>query len=189
MTVFEIEKLINIFGDKIKAFNRNHNVGKGGTIREGINFCTHDYVLITDADNDISILSIKKMLREFELITDIKIFVGDKYHPKSQVNVTRTRKIFSKGFKIYSILVLRQSFSDTQTGLKLFEKNLLERILIKTRITGFSIDTEILYLAAQERERVVKVPVIINRNLPTTVSVKSAIIALIDIIKIKIYHS
>jgi glycosyltransferase involved in cell wall biosynthesis len=122
--------------------------GKGYTIRRGFQKSTKDWIIFIDGDMDIHPRDIKTLLDEKK---DSDIVIGK----KSFESMRNNRKIIS-GF---SRLIIKTLFnipvSDTQTGIKLFNRNALK----EWKTDGFLFDVEILHNAHKQGFKIKEVQV------------------------------
>jgi len=75
------------------------------------------------------------------------IVVGSKRHPASQVVYPLDRKIISFGAYLISKFFLGINVHDTQAGLKIFRRPVLEKVLPRLLVKSYAIDLEILAVA------------------------------------------
>jgi hypothetical protein len=75
------------------------------------------------------------------------IIVGSKRHPASYINYSFQRKILSIGYYLFVKVLFGIKVKDTQAGIKIFKKNVLEKILPKLVEKKFAGDLEILVVA------------------------------------------
>jgi len=75
------------------------------------------------------------------------VIVGSKRHPASQVIYPLDRKIISFGARIISKFLLGINVRDTQAGLKIFRRPVLQKVLPRLLIKDFAIDLEMLSVA------------------------------------------
>ena len=78
---------------------------------------------------------------------DADIIVGSKRHPASFVKYSLIRKILSYGYYLFVKLLFGIRIRDTQAGIKIFRKEVLEKILPRLVEKRFAGDLEILVVA------------------------------------------
>ena len=137
------------------------NSGKGAALRVGFEASKGDYVLLLDGDLDINPA---QTARFFEEMCNSKadIVVGSKRHPESKVQYPWHRRLFSW---IYFTLVrfsIGLPITDTQTGMKLFKREVLGAALGRMLVKTYAFDLELLAIAYQRGARIVEAPVIIS---------------------------
>lgn len=75
------------------------------------------------------------------------VIVGSKRHPASHINYSLTRKILSEGYFFIVRLLFGIKIRDTQAGIKIFRKVVLEKILPRLVVKKFAGDLEMLIVA------------------------------------------
>lgn len=155
---FEIIVVIDGFDDKsseearkvrsknifVVGYNTNH--GKGYAIRYGMAKSKGDIVGFLDAGGDIRAEGISMMLEHFHWY-NADIIVGSKRHPVSKVYYPLPRRILSWGYQMFTRLLFGLNVRDTQVGLKLYRRNVLEDVLPRLLVKQFAFDIEILAVA------------------------------------------
>ena len=119
----------------IKVVNYSDNHGKGFAIRYGAKFATGDIVAFIDADLNIHPRHILRLAKQIEE-SKADIVVGSKRHPESKVNYPVNRTILSEFYYYFVWMLFRIPVRDTQVGLKLYRREVIEKIFVKVRITG-----------------------------------------------------
>jgi|KBSMisStandDraft_5_1062788.scaffolds.fasta_scaffold49986_2 glycosyltransferase involved in cell wall biosynthesis len=135
------------FGDprvRLLAFERN--MGKGHAVRAGFAAAAGDYILFIDGGMELHPREIVIFLGLMSLY-DADIVIGSKRHPQSQVYYPRFRKFLSRVFQSLVHMLFDVDVTDTQVGLKLFRREVVEAILPDLRIDRYGFDLEILTLA------------------------------------------
>lgn len=137
------------------------NGGKGAALRAGYEASTGRYVMLLDGDLDIH----PKQTPFFfeELVTKgADIVVGSKRHRNSVVQYPWHRRIVSGCYFTLVKWFVGLPITDTQTGMKLFKREVLgpalERMLVKT----YAFDLELLSIAASRGAKIAEAPVVIR---------------------------
>ena len=159
-TLKEAKKVKNI---KILTYNKN--LGKGNALKYGFQNSKGDLVCFLDADLDLDpslIGSFIKIMNEAKA----NVVIGSKKHPKSKINYSLKRKILSYTYIQFVKLLFGLRINDTQTGIKLFKRGVLEKVFPKVSIKGYAFDLELL-INANKDYKIIEAPVILNpkRNL------------------------
>ena len=141
---FEKIKHSNI--KKVKCLAYEHNQGKGFAIRVGMKEAKGDYVMFLDSGMEIDPNGISMLLEHMEWY-NADIIVGSKRHPASLVNYANTRRILSVGYYMLVKLLFGLKVRDTQAGIKVFKKSVLEKILPSLLEKKFAGDLEMLVVA------------------------------------------
>lgn len=138
-------KAAKIPNTKILAYKENQ--GKSFAIRLGMHHATGDYVMFMDSGMEIDTSGISMLIEHMEWY-DADIIVGSKRHPASQVKYAFSRKILSNGYYYLVKLLFGISVRDTQAGIKIYKKNVIEKVLPRLVEKKFAGDLETLVVAA-----------------------------------------
>src|SRR3989344_2061801 len=132
--------------DKLKVFEYDSNQGKGYTVRFGMSKAKGDLISFLDAGMDISPKGIMMLMAHMDWY-NADIIVGSKRHPVSRVNYPLLRHILSIGYHFGVKVLFGLSLRDTQSGIKIFRRQVLEKILPKLLVKKYAIDIEMLAVA------------------------------------------
>jgi len=153
---------------KLKVIGYEKNRGKGYAIRYGMARSEGDVVAFIDAGMDINPNGISLML-EHMIWYDADIIVGSKRHSASKVDYPFIRKIYSFVYQIMVRILFGLRIKDTQVGLKIFRKAVLQKVLPRLVVKRYAFDIEILavsnYLGFK---KIYDAPVEINFNFENT---------------------
>jgi len=122
------------------------NLGKGGALLEGFRQSKGNPVLFIDADLDLSPAQIPRFLEYMERFR-ADVVIGSKNHPDSIVKYPLIRKILSRGYLYLNFILFQLPISDTQVGMKLFRREVLEYAVPKMLVKKYAYDLELLVLA------------------------------------------
>lgn len=132
--------------DNVVVIGYETNHGKGYAIKYGMARAKGDYIAFIDAGMDINPNGISMILEHMQWY-DADIIVGSKKHPVSLVNYPLIRKIYSFGYYLLVRIFFGIKVKDTQTGLKVFKRNVLETVLPRLLVKRFAFDIEVLAVA------------------------------------------
>src|SRR3989344_851349 len=124
------------------------NQGKSYAIRLGMTKAKGDYVMFIDSGMEIDPNGISMLLEHMEWY-QADIIVGSKRHLASQVNYPILRKALSQGYYYLVKFLFGIRIKDTQAGIKVFRKKVLEKVLPKLIEKKFAGDLEMLVVAQQ----------------------------------------
>ncbi|MDO5561324.1 MAG: glycosyltransferase [bacterium] len=133
---------------KVSVVTYPENQGKSYAIRQGMKKAKGDYVMFLDAGMEIDPNGISMLLEHMEWY-DADIVVGSKRHPASKVNYPAKRKILSDGYYYLIRILFGLRIRDTQAGIKIFKKQVLDKILPRLVEKKFAGDLEMLVVARQ----------------------------------------
>ncbi len=188
-----LEKYIKENGlTKALVLGYRENKGKGYAIRYGMKRATGDVVGFVDADTDIQIRTLGYALNEIKKDTVMAV-IPSKLHKDSNVEMTLNRKIVSYGLIAINRLLLRlpRNITDVGCGLKLFKKELIERILPNLKVNRFAIDSEILNEIGKVGYNISVIPFFLNKNrsASTSANIKEVSTMIKDILMISMKES
>lgn len=177
----EIERVKNFYPKKtIKTIFHDKNIGRGGTVKEGIINAKGDMVGFLDIDLEVSenylpafILAVKSGA---DVVIGSRVY---KIHPS-----TFHRHL---GSVIYPFLVrklLELPFRDTEAGYKFFNRRKILSVAKQTINTGWFWDTEIVARAFFSDLKIVEIPVLFIRRPEKKSSVKFLHDSLIQFVKL-----
>lgn len=133
--------------DNVKIFGYEKNQGKGYAVKYGMLKARGDVIGFIDAGMDVQPAGISILL-DAMVWRDADIIIGSKLHPESKrVNYPFSRKILSWGYMILTHTLFGFNIKDTQVGLKLFRRKVVEKIFPRLLVKTFAFDVEILALA------------------------------------------
>lgn len=135
------------------------NKGKGYSIKKGILKSKGDIVLFTDADLSTPIEEIEKLVHCLK--NGYQAAIGSRALPNSEIKVYSAwyRQLMGKVFNKIIRLILSLDYYDTQCGFKCFKRDAAQEIFKSLKISRFSFDVEILFVAKLLGFRIKEVPV------------------------------
>lgn len=146
-----------------RVFNYKENHGKGAAIKAGFFKTKGDLITFIDADGDLPPEQIQTFLGYLD-IQKADVVIGSKRHPDSIVNYPLKRRILSRGYQLMNRILFNLPVKDTQSGLKLFRREVLEEVFPKVLIKRFAFDLEILANAHRKGYKIVEAPIRLNHN-------------------------
>jgi glycosyltransferase involved in cell wall biosynthesis len=164
-TAREAERVIS---PHIKVIEYNRNMGKGYALRCGVAHSSGELVNFIDADMELDPRYIKGFIAVMESF-DCDAVVGSKRHPMSNVHYPPARRLQSLMYQLLIRTLFRVKVRDTQTGLKLFRRRVLEEVVPRLAIKRFAFDLELLVVARQlGYTKVMEAPVDLNYKFEST---------------------
>ncbi len=131
---------------KVRVFGYKRNHGKGYAVRYGMARASGDLISFLDAGRDISPNGIMMLMAHMEWY-NADIIVGSKRHPASRVNYPLRRHVYSIGYHWIVRILFGLPLNDTQSGIKIFRRNVMEKILSKLQVERYAMDIEMLAVA------------------------------------------
>jgi len=166
------------------------NFGKGYSIKQGMLNSDGKYRVFTDADIPYEIEDLEKIIETLDK-EKYDMVIGDRTLNASSYfkDVSILRSFGSKFFSLIIGGITSGNFSDTQCGLKGFTAETGVDLFNRTKINGFAIDVELIYLAFKRNYKIGKIPVKLRKQGVSTVMIfKHGILMLFDLFKIKYYQ-
>lgn len=150
---------------KVTCLTYKENQGKSFAIRVGMNEAKGDYVMFLDAGMEIDPNGISMLLEHMEWY-NADIIVGSKRHPASFVTYPILRRVLSVGYYLAVKILFGIKVHDTQAGIKIFKKPVLEKILPRLIEKKFAGDLEMLVVAdTLGFKRIYEAPIKLDYNL------------------------
>lgn len=132
---------------KIKVIGYEKNKGKGYAIRYGMARTNGDLIAFIDAGMEINPNGLSLLLEHMAWY-DSDIIVGSIRHSASKVTAyPLERKILSLGYHTLTRLLFGLRITDCQRGVKIFKKQVLEKVLPRLLVKKFAFDIEMLAVA------------------------------------------
>lgn len=167
------KKLKKIEQTKIVVIGYEHTHGKGYAVRYGMARAGGEYVAFIDGGGDLNPNGLSMLLEHMEWY-NADIIVGSKLHPVSKVYYPIERRILSFFSRIWIWLLFGLKVRDTQTGMKVFKREVLVKILPRLLIKQFAFDVETLAVARHLGfKRIYEAPVDLTYNFQSSVMSKS----------------
>lgn len=135
-----------IKSSKIKILSYDKNMGKGHAVRYGMARAKGTLISFLDAGQEISPKGIMMLMAHLDWY-NADIIVGSKRHPASQVKYPFARHIFSIGYHLILKLLFGISVKDTQSGIKIFKREVINKILPRLLVKRYAMDIEMLAVA------------------------------------------
>lgn len=166
--------------DTVKIYYYEHNVGKGYALKYGTNRITGDLVTFIDADMSIDPNQIDSFIKLMDK-EQADIVVGSKRHPDSNVKYPIFRRFQSFCYQMLIALLFNLNVRDTQSGLKLFRRDVLTKVIPRVLVRAYAFDVELLAVAHRlGYTKVVEAPIEIKEQFTTTTNLRAAWRALWD---------
>ncbi len=148
----------------IRPVYLKRNVGKGAALREGFLASKGSYVLFLDADLDIPPEQIPAFFDAIKSL-NVDMVLGSKHHPDAYIeSYPWHRKIVSSVYYAIVKLLMNLPVRDTQTGLKLFKREVLEFAFHRLLVKEFAFDIELLVVAHEKGFKFAELPVSLNTH-------------------------
>lgn len=151
-----------------KAIYHNKNIGRGGSVSEGIKASEGNICGYIDVDCEISPSYIALFVDEVQSGADI--VVGNRFYEKGFKSLSRViaSRVYAKIIK----LTLNIPVSDTEAGFKFFNRKKILPILSETKNKGWFWDTEVCARTHYNDLSISQIPVLFVRRVDKKSTVK-----------------
>lgn len=131
---------------RIIVVGYDENKGKGYAVRFGMARAKGELISFLDAGMDISPASVMMLMSHLHWYS-ADVIVGSKRHPVSRVNYPLRRHILSIGYHLVVKILFGLPLTDTQSGIKIFRRPVVEKVLPRLQVKKFAMDIEMLAVA------------------------------------------
>lgn len=168
------EKALSIAKEhvNVKVFGYEENIGKGYALKHGFQFAHGDMVLFLDADLDLSPSQIPLFL-DYIGRSGTDIIIGSKRHPLSEVKYPLLRRFLSRGYNLLVKLMFDINITDTQVGIKLFRREVLDQVFPKLLVKKYAFDVELLVNVRRLGYSIAEAPVGLKHHHSSGVNLKA----------------
>ena len=186
------QKVQELQSEKVVVLGYSQNRGKGFAVRYGMNRSSGNIIGFIDAGMDLHPEGIIMLIEHMKWY-NADIIVGSKRHPVSQVHYPPVRRIYSKVFQLLIKALFGLKVRDTQVGLKLFRREVLQDIMPRLLVKRYAFDVEMLAVANYlGYKRIFEAPVQLAYNFQSSINVNAIIHMLRDTLavyyRLKIKH-
>jgi glycosyltransferase involved in cell wall biosynthesis len=141
------ERLIEAQSDvDMHVIHYDRNFGKGYAVKIGALDAAGDWIAIVDADLDLDPNSIPDYL-ETARRERLDFAIGSKRHPDSVVYYPPSRRVASWCYQQLNRILFQLDVRDTQVGLKVFRREIAEKVVPVLLVKQFAFDLELLAVA------------------------------------------
>lgn len=153
---FEQSQRTESAGYPVRTVRHPVNKGKGAALFHGFQFAAGEYIAFLDADLEIQPEYVKRFLQRLRE-TDSDLVIGTKVPKLGQMPFLR--RIMSLVYREFVSLLFGLSLRETQTGIKLFRREVLEDCIPRLRVSRFAFDVELMVAASRFGYRIIEFPV------------------------------
>jgi len=153
---YEIASTYNSHSVIILGYSQNR--GKGYALKYGFNHSTGDLIIFFDAGLEFDPTHIVKIIDYYQKFK-VPVIIGSKRHPESKVVYPASRQFLSRAAQLMVKTLFQMDIKDSQVGLKLFEREVLNEIFPKILVKQYAFDIEVLALAHHYGYKIMEIPV------------------------------
>lgn len=140
----------------VKVVGYRRNMGKGNAIKTGFAYAHGKFVVFMDGDLDVNPELVPRYL---EALKNSDIAVASKWHTQSHAMMSWKREFLSYGFNVLARLLTGVKLRDTQTGLKVFKRRVLEKMFSRLVVNRYAFDLELIAACNHCGFEIVELPV------------------------------
>jgi glycosyltransferase involved in cell wall biosynthesis len=155
-----LERLERVY-DNVRVFHQPKNMGKGAALREGFKHCTGTVVIVQDADWEYNPAEYPKLIQP---IVDGRadVVIGSRFIGESHRVLYYWHSVANKSLTLLSNMFTNLNLTDMETCYKVFRKEVLEGMTLKSNRFGF--EPEVTAKIARKRKgkapwRIYEVPI------------------------------
>jgi len=143
---------------RVRVIQLNPNEGKGFALRYGFVYSKGDLVAFLDADLDLQPSQIENL---YHIMTTRRadVVIGSKNHPDSKLDYPLHRRMMSTLYYLLVRILFHLPVKDTQTGVKLFRREVLERAFPRLLVKRYAFDLELLVNTHHMGYKIAEAPV------------------------------
>lgn len=153
--------LVEKYSPRLIVKRNPQNLGKGASIKLGLEYLSGDYAVWLDADMDLHPNQLPTFF-EIMRLTKADVVIGSKMHPKSAVQYPLQRRVISMVYYALIRLMFNLPCHDTQTGIKVFKTALLRRIFPMMLVKKFAFDLEVLATVSHFGYIISEAPIVLS---------------------------
>lgn len=169
---------------EVRVIRYDRNAGKGAALAKGALFASGEYVVFLDADLDLHPGQIQLFVESMQ-VANADAVVGSKHHPMSEVfNYPAVRRLYSFGYYAFVRAMFGLPLRDTQTGLKIFRKQLLHDVVPRLVAKRFAFDLELLANAYRLGYAMIDAPVRVEFQRSGRINWRDAVKTMVDTLAI-----
>ena len=165
---------------EVQGVRLDRNAGKGLALRRGFQSSHGTWVFFVDADLDIAPEHMADLSRI--LVRDgVDGVLGSKQTHEVKKGYPFHRRIVSLGYSLFVRALIPLPVRDTQTGFKLFKREVLQQTMPRMLVRQFAFDIELLSIAHRLGFRFTQCPVEVSfSDKPGSITLKNIYNAWLD---------
>lgn len=143
---------------RVRVVKNFRNRGKGSALRDGFRVAKAPVIAQLDADLDLHPRNVGGLYRYLRR-ESCDAVVGSKFHAGSEVAYPKLRRFQSRIYQFIVQMMFGLRLSDTQTGVKVFDREALISVIDVVAETGFVFDLDLLAAMSDSGYRLAEGPV------------------------------
>lgn len=156
----------------VRVYDIGSAEGKGDAVRRGLEKAKGEYIGFIDADGSYTPIDVLRMLFALERNNEYSGVIVNRYQKKSHMEgkLNLGRFIFSRLYNLGIRILYGLHYQDTQSGVKIFRKEVIEDILPHIFVYGWAFDTNILLMMKAFGYKVLELPVVWSQKEGSKIS-------------------
>ncbi|MBN2529278.1 MAG: glycosyltransferase [Deltaproteobacteria bacterium] len=134
------------------------NEGKGRALQRAFTFAKGEWILFLDADLDIHPSQFLPLWQQVQK-TGAQVAIGSKQNAIHRTGYPAYRQTMSRSYSLIIQTLFKFPFQDTQTGIKLFHRSVLDSVFKDVQVHGYAFDLELLARIHNNGFEIAEVPV------------------------------
>lgn len=131
---------------EVRVIHYDRNIGKGYAVKLGLLAARGQYAGFIDADLDLHPSELAGCLAAMQR-EGLDAAIGSKRHPLSVVDYPAQRRVYSWLYQQLVRVLFRLDVRDTQVGMKLFRRELVDAVVPHLLVKRYAFDLELLAVA------------------------------------------
>jgi glycosyltransferase involved in cell wall biosynthesis len=179
----------------VSAIVLPYRLGKGGAIMEAVKHAKGDLIAFVDADGAIPSSELIRLI-ELTVQDHADLVLGSRYAKNSVLPIRRSfsRSFFSRAFNVLLGLLFWRihNIRDTQCGVKVFTKKLIDTVIEDLIISDFAFDVNLIYSAIQHGFKVKEVGITWIEKSGSKMSdgfYKQSLLMAFSLLRLRLYYS
>lgn len=168
---------------EVRVLSYPRNLGKGFAFAYGARRASGKYVVLFDADLDVSVEQLLVLIARIAS-SKCDVVVTNKWYPGSPVKAKVLRRLLSLLFNALARLLTGINLRDTQTGAKAFKRGLLDEVLGRLYVKRYAFDVELLLAISRRGGCIDEVPAIKPVRLNSSFKLGEILKMFLDLIAI-----
>ena len=137
--------------------------GKGSALIQGFKSILKDksvnYVAYIDGDSTYDPKDIKQIYELMERNTHYNMIIGNRFPKREKGTITRLNMLGNRIFSLLLRFITRQKIVDSQSGLRVISKDVLDVFSTSLKSKNFEIETEMIVVAAKNGYKIREKPI------------------------------
>lgn len=158
---YPIAELLSRSIKEVSVYQSSKNIGKGMALREAALKAEGELIVFLDADLELHPRLIADMMARMER-EQADLVLGSKRHTESKLDYPWHRKMISDLYYVVNHILFGIPVKDTQTGIKLFKRKVLEDVLPKLIEKKYAFDLELIVNAHAQGFKIIEAPITLN---------------------------